>query len=91
MSFKKLNRIEIWNDYCSKHFDLLKELDLNDWVLHTENNFREFVTYGFVDSTKEAKYSFENLSSKQYERLFYFITSYFDMDMQYFTNFNRKV
>jgi len=91
MSYKSSNKRETWESYCSKHSDFIDELNLNEWVFDSENNFREFVTHGSIHNTKDTTYSFQKLSHLQYENLFDFITNYFDMDMQYFTNFNRTV
>ncbi|WP_124980497.1 hypothetical protein [Nonlabens xiamenensis] len=91
MNFKSLNKKKIWENYCSKHADFISELNVNEWVFHTENNFREFATYGFISSTKDTTFSFQNLNSQQYEKLFDFINNYFDMDMLYFTHFNDNI
>lgn len=91
MSFKSSNKRDVWKEYCSTHSELLGELKLNKWVVHSEENFREFATYGYVDSYRQEVYSFSALSEEGYYRLYSFMSNYFDMNMIDFSSFKERL
>jgi GTPase Era involved in 16S rRNA processing len=88
MSFRNSNKRKNWIEYCQSNSNVIDDLDIGDWVFKTETNFKEFVTFGYSTKEKKEIFSFSKLSDKNYDKLFDFITSYFDMDMQNFTKFN---
>jgi len=64
MSFNRLNKRQQWLNYCQEHKDLFKDLEINDWVIHSDRNFREFATNGFVSAARGPKYPFKNLNKE---------------------------
>ena len=91
MGYRKKSSREYWENYCSENSDMLNTLGLNEWVLRSENNFRDFVTNGVIDTVKEIKFSFNSLTKEQYDNLYDFIAEYFDYEIQCFSSFNETI
>ncbi|MEM6261553.1 MAG: hypothetical protein AAGI38_03520 [Bacteroidota bacterium] len=87
MGFRKEHHQHgLWLQHCDQHKELIHALPLSGVIFDCERQFREFASYGAINGRSIA---LKRLSDELWEKLFEFVTSYFEMDMELFDEFNR--
>ena len=92
MSFRRENsNFDQWRNYCNEKQNLISELNLNSWIFKTEQNFRDFVTFGKADENGMIL-DFDSLEDDKCLKLLHFIEDFhFDMDTILFKCFNKSL
>ena len=85
MSFRRnRNRRDRWDDYRERRRAVVAGTGLPEWLFKNEQSLSEYLTVGFVVDASDVP-TIESLDEEQYERLFDFVTSWFDYRAAEFT------
>ncbi len=92
MSFRRKNsNFDQWRNYCNEKQDLISGLNLNSWIFKSEQNFRDFVTFGTTDENGMIL-DFDSLEDEKCLKLLHFIEYFhFDIDAILFERFNKSL
>ena len=86
---RSINNYDLWQNYCKSNGVLIEELNLPEWVFTSENNFRQFATFGRLSQTEDQKISFDQFDDVIFFKLFEFMQNYFEIDASLFDDFER--